>query len=75
MAKSVTSLDFHEHDTGAALDLLQRLVDENRVAGIVFAVAMKRGDAPLFGATGRLASNDMEAAGLSLKLGVQFVRQ
>ena len=75
MPKSITTLDFHEHDTSAALSLLLQMVEENRVAGIVFAVAMKRGEAPLFGATGRLASNDIEAAGLSLKLGVQFSRQ
>lgn len=75
MPKSLTTLDFHEHDTSDALAMLLQMVEDNRVAGIVFAVAMKRGERPLFGATGRLASNDIEAAGLSFKLGVQFVRQ
>lgn len=73
MPKSLTTLDFHEHDTAAALAMLLQMVEENRVAGIVFAVGMKRGERPLFGATGRMASNDIEAAGLSFKLGVQFL--
>lgn len=74
MAKPITSLDFHEHDTGAALDMLQKMVDDNRQAGIVFGVMMKRGERPLFGATGRLASNDIEAAGLAFKLAMQFAK-
>jgi hypothetical protein len=72
MPNSLTGLDFHEADTAAALNLLMQMVQENRVAGIVFGVAMKRGERPVFGSTGRLASSDVEAAGLSFKLAVQF---
>ena len=68
----VTPLEFHERDTAAALTMLQQMVNDNRGAGLVFGVAMKRGERPLFCATGRLASNDMEAAGLALKASIQF---
>lgn len=67
-------LDFHEADTAAALALLTKLVEENRVSGMVFAVMQKRGERPIFGATGRLASNDIEAAGLAAILEDQFTQ-
>ena len=67
-------LDIHERDTAAALSYLQDMVEQNRVAGMVFAVMMKRGEKPKFGATGRLALNDIEAAGLSAILEDQFTQ-
>lgn len=74
MPKSITTLDFHEHDTAAACAYIQGLVTEGRVSGMVFAVMLKRGEKPIFGATGRLASNDIEAAGLSAILEDQFTQ-
>lgn len=67
-------LDVHEHDTAAALTYLLRLVEENRVSGMVFAVMQRHGARPIFGATGRCASNDIEAAGLSAILEDQFTQ-
>lgn len=68
------TLDFHEHDTRQALEYLLNLVAENRVSGMVYAVMLKRGEKPLFGATGRLASNDFEAAGLAATLEDQLTQ-
>lgn len=70
--RTLVHLDFTEHDTEAACGYIQSLVTEGRVAGMVFAVLMKKGEKPLFGATGRLATNDIEAAGLAAILEDQF---
>lgn len=70
--KTLVNLDFHEYDTEQALLLLLEMVKRNEVAGMVFAVKRKRGERPYFGATGQLASNDFEAAGLSGILECQF---
>lgn len=72
--KTLVQLDFHEHDTEAACQFIQGLVQDGRVSGMVFAVMLKKGEKPIFGATGRLATNDIEAAGLSAILEDQFTQ-
>lgn len=79
--KELIVLDIVEHDTIAALQYLLGLCDENRVAGIIFAVALKkeRTRPHICGSTGRLATNMVEAAGvggmLSLKLTQEALEQ
>lgn len=73
MIKKMVSLDFHEHDTEAALNYIMSLVQEGQVSGMVFAVSIKRGRA-LFGSTGRVASNLPESAGLASMLQHQMCR-
>lgn len=73
-SKELIELDFHEHDTVAALRYLIQQCQDGHVAGIVFGCAMKRGKRPLFGATGRLASNGIEAAGMAGILHNQLAR-
>ena len=70
----VIILEVHGHDTAAALTYLLGLVNENKISGMVFGVMMKHGARPIFGATGRCASNDIEAAGLSAILEDQFTQ-
>ena len=67
-------LDFHEHDTAAALTHLAELVEKGEISGMVYACIGKRGSKPIFGATGRLASDDIMAAGLSAILEDQFTQ-
>jgi hypothetical protein len=76
MAKSkIITLDFVEHDTIAALQYLIGAAKNNQVAGMVFAVSMKHGRGqPLFGATGRSATNTVEAAGMASMLHCQLTR-
>ena len=69
-----TKLDFHEHDTAAALAHLSSLVEGGQISGMVFACIGKRGSRPIFGATGRLASDNIMAAGLSAILEDQFTQ-
>lgn len=72
--KELIELDFHEHDTVAALRYLIQQCDAGNISGIVFGCAMKRGKRPMFGATGRLASNGIEAAGMAGILHNQLVK-
>lgn len=69
-----TKLDFHEHDTAAALAHLSIMVNSGKISGMVFACIGKRGSKPIFGATGVLASNDILAAGLAAILEDQFTQ-
>lgn len=79
--KELIVLDIVEHDTIAALEYLLSLCHENRVAGIIFAVAIKQAKTRhhICGSTGRLATNLVEAAGvggmLSLKLTQEALEQ
>lgn len=66
-------LDLHEHDTVEALQYLLQLCNENRVSGVIFAATLK-GASPVFGTTGRLASNGIEAAGLAAILEDQLTQ-
>jgi hypothetical protein len=77
MDKKLIALDFVEHDTAAALNLIMGLVQEGRVAGMVFAVQLKhhRPHHRMFGATGRLASNLSEGAGLASMLNCQIAHE
>lgn len=61
----IIDLDFHEYDTIEAMRYIISLCERDLVAGVVFGVAMKRGQENLYAATGRLASNVVEAAGVS----------
>lgn len=69
--KQLVHLDFSDRDTEEALAYLQDLVARGRVSGMIFAVSMRRGR-PAFGATGRLAANDLEAAGYAAALSDRF---
>jgi TPP-dependent pyruvate/acetoin dehydrogenase alpha subunit len=73
MIKKFVALDFHEHDSAEALNYLMSLVQNDQMTGMVFAVSIKRGRS-LFGATGRVASNLPEAAGLASMLQHQMCR-
>lgn len=74
--KELIALDFTEHDTIAALEYLTSLCQENKVAGMVFAVMMKhkRVRQCLCGATGRLATDLVEAAGTSSMLNLKMTQ-
>lgn len=61
----IIDLDFHEYDTIEAMRYIISLCERDLVGGVVFGVAMKRGHQNLYAATGRLASNTVEAAGVS----------
>lgn len=69
----IIELDLHEHDTVDALQYLLQLCNENKVSGMVFAATLK-GSSPVFGTTGRLASNGIEAAGLAAILEAQLTQ-
>lgn len=73
MTNKFVLLDFHEHDTAEALKYLIGLVESGQISGIVFAVSIKRGR-NIFGATGRLASNLTEAAGMASMLNLHMCR-
>lgn len=78
MAKAtVTTIDFTEHDTIAALRFIISMCEKNEVAGLVFAITMKhkRTHPHLFGATGRLASDTVEAAGVSSMLSLKMAQE
>lgn len=74
MRHKLVQLDFHEHDTAAALEYLAEQVRDGKVSGMIFAVAPKHGSRPLFGATGSLAANDILAAGMAAILEDQFTQ-
>lgn len=77
MAKTkITTIDFTEHDTIAALQYMISLCEKNEVAGMVFALALKhKRDHPhLCGATGRLASDTVEAAGIASMLNLKMTQ-
>lgn len=77
MKTKVTSIDLPDHDTIHALEYLLTLSKEGRIAGIVFAIALKneRRHPHLCGATGRLASNQVEAAGVSAMLHLKLSQE
>lgn len=74
MPNRLVNIDFHEHDTASALAYIQSLVEHDEISGMVFACLVKRGKKPIFGATGRAASDDILAAGLSSILEDQFTQ-
>lgn len=69
------ALDMHEHDTIAALTYLLKLAEGGHIAGIVYGAVPKRGARPIFGATGRLATNNVEACGVAAILEDQFTQE
>lgn len=71
----LVTLDFHEHDTVAALEYLRALTESGLIAGIVYGAVSKRGSRPLFGATGRLATNNVEACGVAAILEDQLTQE
>jgi hypothetical protein len=74
-SNELVELDFIEHDTIAALQYLIGLCESGNIAGIVFVAAMKRRKRhQIYGATGRPASNIVEAAGLSGMLHLHMLR-
>lgn len=73
--KHLITLDFTEHDTIGLLELLLSLCHENKISGMVYAVTMKsptRGNDVICGATGKLADNPVQAAGLASMLSTRF---
>jgi hypothetical protein len=75
--KELIMLDFTEQDTLAALEYLMSLCRDNKVAGMVFAVSMKhkRAHPHLCGATGRLATDLVEAAGVGSMLNMKLTQE
>jgi hypothetical protein len=75
--KELIELDFVEHDTIALLEMLIQFCKENSVAGMVYAVRLKHGRSShaYFGATGRLADDSIEAAGVASMLSHKFSRE
>jgi hypothetical protein len=61
----LVALDFHEHDTIDALRLLLEMAKDGKISGMVFGVIQKRGERPLFGSTGQLASDQVAAVGVA----------
>lgn len=74
--KELIALDFVEHDSIAALRYLIDLFENNKASGMIFAVSLKhkRKHPRLIGATGSLAGNAIEAAGISGVLHLEMVR-
>lgn len=70
------TIDLQDHDTLHALNYLIQLVEANKVSGMVFALAIKndRQHPHLCGATGRLAANSVEAAGISSMLHLKLTQ-
>lgn len=75
--KQLIVLDVVEHDTVAALNYILALCNENKVAGMVFALALKndRQHPHLCGATGRLATDLVEAAGVGSMLNLKLTQE
>lgn len=73
--RTLIALDFTEHDTIGLLELLMSLCRENKIAGMVYAVSLKgannRRDV-ICGATGKLADDSVQAAGLTTMLNSKF---
>lgn len=68
--KEVVILDFREQDTMALLEYLMELCKQDRINGMVYAVALKRSKKHqiLCGATGRMADDQMMAAAMASML-------
>ena len=77
MKTKITSIDLPDNDTIHALEYLLTLAKENRIAGIVLALSLKneRAHHHLCGATGRLASNQVEAAGVASMLFLKLAQE
>ncbi len=72
------ALDFHEHDTAAALTMLQDMVEQGEITGLVFAVQLspkKNARRVMLGATGRPANDVIVAVGLSAILNCNLTQQ
>ncbi len=69
-------LDFVEHDSIAALRYLIRKFEDNEATGMVFALKLRgKHEHPHFtGATGTLAANLLEGAGIAGVLHLQMVK-
>lgn len=77
MSRKLIELDFTEQDTIALLEMLINMCKDNRISGIVYAVSLKHGrtrDA-ICGATGRLADDKIEAAGLASMLSYKAAQE
>lgn len=77
MKGKITVIDLPDHDTVHALEYLLTLAKDGRVSGMLFALAMKgdRKHPHLCGATGRLSTNQVEAAGISAMLSLKMVQE
>ena len=76
-ANEIIELDFTEHDTMAALEFLRQITESGQVAGMIFAVTMKRSRKHhhLCGQTGRMATHLVEAAGLANMLNLKITQE
>lgn len=74
MTKRVVNLDFTEYDTLALLEMLTTMCKHGELAGIIYAVGLKKSktNAVYCGATGRLAEDPIAAAGLASMLATKF---
>ena len=77
MSPKLIALDFTEHDTVAALNMLMGMVENGEIAGMVFAVQLsgKRTRRVMLGATGRPASDILVATGLTSVLQCSITQQ
>lgn len=78
MPNRLIALDFTEHDTAAALTMLQDMVSKGDVTGLVFAVQLsqkKSARRVMLGATGRPANDILIAVGLSAILHCNLTQQ
>lgn len=76
MDKDIVVLDFVEHDSIAALKFLISKFESNEASGMVFALKLKgKHHRPCFtGATGGLATNAFDGAGVASVLHLQMAQ-
>lgn len=79
MKSKLVALDFEEHDTKAALGMLQAMADDGEISGMVFAVQLshtsQKSRRVMLGATGRPANDIIVATGLTAILQCSITQQ
>lgn len=69
-------LDYIDTDTLQALEYIKQMCESNNVQGMIFALALKDRKHPnLCGASGRLARNQTEAAGIAAMLQLKLTQE
>ncbi|MCK9193972.1 MAG: hypothetical protein M0P19_08885 [Nevskia sp.] len=74
---NLVEIDQTEHDTIAMLEMLLDYCKQNKVSGIIYAVSLKhrRSSTAICGATGWLADDAIQAAGLASMLSHKFSQE
>lgn len=79
MKTKLVALDFEEHDTKAAILMLQDMAEKGEIVGMVFAVQLSRSSPKarrvMLGATGRPANDIIIATGLTAILQCSITQQ